>query len=83
MAKMIERASGLRPDVTPEYRELVERWQGKADRTPPRTGKGSGAVDRTISDVGLKAVYGPADVAHLDVTRDLGVPGEYPYTRGI
>ncbi|MDB5073094.1 MAG: methylmalonyl-CoA mutase, large subunit [Candidatus Eremiobacteraeota bacterium] len=80
---MIDRASGLGPDVSPEYRELVERWEAKADRTPPRTGKGSGAVDRTISDVPLKTVYGPADVAHLDLARDLGVPGEYPYTRGI
>ncbi len=80
---MIDRASGLGPDVTPEYRELVERWEAKADRTPPRAGKGSGAVDRTISDVPLKTVYGPADVAHLDLARDLGVPGEYPYTRGI
>ena len=83
LAKMIDRASGLGPDVTPEYRELVERWERKAERTPPRAGKGSGAVDRTISDVPLKPVYGPDDVAHLDLTRDLGVPGEYPYTRGI
>jgi methylmalonyl-CoA mutase, N-terminal domain len=83
VAKMIDRASGLGPDVSPEYRELVERWEAKADRTPPRAGKGSGAVDRTVSDVPLKALYGPADVAHLDLARDLGVPGEYPYTRGI
>ncbi len=80
---MIERASGLGPAPTPEYEELVERWQTKADRTPPRTGKGSGAIDRTISDIPLKTVYGPSDVAHLDLSRDLGVPGEYPYTRGI
>jgi methylmalonyl-CoA mutase N-terminal domain/subunit len=48
-----------------------------------RTGPGAGAADRTISDVPLKAVYGPADTAHLDVDRDLPLPGEYPYTRGI
>jgi methylmalonyl-CoA mutase N-terminal domain/subunit len=48
-----------------------------------RTDPGSGAVDRTISDIPLKTVYGPADVAHLDVTRDLSEPGHYPYTRGI
>ena len=83
MAKMIERASGLGPDATPEYEELVERWQTKAERSTPRSGKGSGAVDRTISDIPLKTMYGPADVAHLDVARDLGVAGEFPYTRGI
>ena len=44
-----------------------------------RTGPGSGAVDRTISDLMLKPVYGPADVAG----HDLAAPGEFPYTRGI
>jgi methylmalonyl-CoA mutase N-terminal domain/subunit len=48
-----------------------------------RTGPGAGATDRTISDVPLKAVYGPADVANLDLDGDLGAPGAYPYTRGI
>src|SRR5580658_4928904 len=50
---------------------------------PGRTGPGSGAVDRTISDLPLKAVYGPADIAALDPAHDLGAPGEFPYTRGI
>ncbi len=83
MAKLIDRASGLGPDATPEYRELIEGWEAKAAKAPRRRDKGSGAVDRTISDVPLKALYGPGDVAHLDLVRDLGVPGEYPYTRGI
>ena len=30
-----------------------------------------------------KAIYTPADVKNHDYTRDLGFPGEYPYTRGI
>jgi methylmalonyl-CoA mutase N-terminal domain/subunit len=80
---MIDRASGLGAGVTPRYRELVERWEAKAGRTPPRSGKGSGAVDRTISDLPLKTLYGPDDVAQLDLAADLGVPGEFPYTRGI
>ncbi len=44
-----------------------------------RKGPGSGAIDRTISDVPLKTVYGPEDTAGLDLPQ----PGEYPYTRGI
>ena len=59
VAKMIDRAPGPGPGVTPEYGELVERWEAKAARTPPRTGKGSGAVDRTISDLPLRTLYGP------------------------
>jgi methylmalonyl-CoA mutase N-terminal domain/subunit len=80
---MIDRPSGLGPDETPEYLELKQLWEAKAAKTAPRTDKGSGAVDRTISDVPLKPVYGPADVKNIDIARDLGVPGEYPYTRGI
>ncbi|HEU5297926.1 MAG TPA: methylmalonyl-CoA mutase family protein [bacterium] len=37
----------------------------------------------TISDLEIDPLYGPADVAGLDYTRDLGDPGQYPYTRGI
>jgi len=48
-----------------------------------RRGPGSGALDRTISDVPLNSVYGPDDLAGLDVATDLAWPGEYPYTRGI
>ncbi len=52
---------------------------------PPqqRTGPGSGALDRTISDVPLKALYTPEDLGRLDYDRDLGYPGFYPYTRGL
>jgi methylmalonyl-CoA mutase, N-terminal domain len=48
-----------------------------------RSGPGSGAGDRTLSDVPLKTVYGPEDTANLDLQRDLPPPGDYPYTRGI
>src|SRR5262245_49569765 len=37
----------------------------------------------TISGVPIKALYTHEDIAHVDPARDLAVPGEYPYTRGI
>ena len=37
----------------------------------------------TTSGVEVKDLYTPADVAGLDQDRDLGRPGEYPYTRGV
>jgi methylmalonyl-CoA mutase N-terminal domain/subunit len=52
-------------------------------RSKVRKEPGSGALDRTISDVSLKALYLPEDVAHLDYERDLADPGFYPYTRGL
>ncbi len=50
---------------------------------PGRRGAGSGAIDRTISDLPLKHLYGPQDTAGLDLENDLSSPGHYPYTRGI
>jgi len=81
---MIERPSGLGAHDTPEFVEERERWDERwSSRTSRRHEPGSGAVDRTISDLPLKPLYDPADVAHLDLARDLAFPGEYPYTRGI
>ena len=37
----------------------------------------------TTSSEPIKRLYTPLDVADLDYPRDLGMPGEYPYTRGV
>ncbi|MBC8449158.1 MAG: methylmalonyl-CoA mutase family protein [Chloroflexi bacterium] len=37
----------------------------------------------TVSSAPVKRLYTPADVADLDYGRDLGFPGEYPFTRGV
>jgi methylmalonyl-CoA mutase N-terminal domain/subunit len=36
----------------------------------------------TDADIEVKAVYTPSDIPDFDYMRDLGFPGEYPYTRG-
>ena len=84
MAKLIDRPSGLGAPESPEYAAERVRWEEKwSSRGSRRHEPGSGAVDRTISDVPLKPLYGPQEVAHLDLVTDLAFPGEYPYTRGI
>jgi methylmalonyl-CoA mutase N-terminal domain/subunit len=37
----------------------------------------------TTSGVPIERIYTPPDIADLDYIRDLGFPGEYPYTRGV
>ena len=37
----------------------------------------------TSSGIEIRDLYTPADTAGLDEERDLGRPGEYPYTRGV
>ncbi|MDO8689377.1 MAG: methylmalonyl-CoA mutase family protein [Dehalococcoidia bacterium] len=38
---------------------------------------------RTSSGLDVKVAYGPDDLAQMDFQKDLGEPGEYPFTRGI
>jgi len=83
MAKMIDRPSGLGAQPTPAFEEQRRRWEAASAKGRSRKDPGSGAVDRTISDVPLKVIYAPQDVAGLDLAEDLAWPGEFPYTRGI
>ncbi|MSQ07616.1 MAG: methylmalonyl-CoA mutase [Dehalococcoidia bacterium] len=62
-----------------------EEWRSKTlrpavSRVPERQ-----ASFHTDSGLELDAVYGPEDAAppDLDYGRDLGYPGEFPYTRGV
>jgi len=38
---------------------------------------------KSVSGFDLDVVYTPADLDDFDYKRDLGFPGEYPYTRGV
>ncbi|MFB0520574.1 MAG: methylmalonyl-CoA mutase family protein, partial [Desulfatiglandales bacterium] len=35
------------------------------------------------SGIKVKPVYGPEDIEDLNYEKDIGQPGEYPFTRGI
>lgn len=37
----------------------------------------------TVSGVPIKKLYTPADIQNIDFEKEIGWPGEYPYTRGI
>lgn len=49
----------------------------------PEHDGGNSSDRRTTYGRTLKPVYGAADIAGLDEARDVGVPGRYPYTRGV
>ncbi len=38
---------------------------------------------KNLSEIPIKRVYTPEDIKDMDYTRDLGFPGEYPFTRGL
>jgi methylmalonyl-CoA mutase, N-terminal domain len=41
------------------------------------------AEQQTSSHISVKPLYTPADLAGRDYDRDLGYPGEFPFTRGV
>jgi methylmalonyl-CoA mutase N-terminal domain/subunit len=40
-------------------------------------------TDFRTSSADVQPLYTPEDVADIDYNRDVGYPGEYPYTRGV
>jgi methylmalonyl-CoA mutase N-terminal domain/subunit len=38
---------------------------------------------QNTSNIPIKRLYTPEDIKNLDYLRDLGFPGEYPFTRGV
>ena len=60
------------------FEDELERWREHYHATPERD-----ADFHTLSGEPLQALYTPEDVAGLDYARDLGLPGRYPFTRGV
>ncbi len=80
---MIERPNERGDGGSPSFDAQRDAWEAAYARGIRRGEPGAGAVDRTISDVPLKPLYGPQDVSASDLGRELAYPGEFPYTRGI
>ncbi len=60
-------------------RQQQERWRARAaERSRDRD-----ALFETISGNPIEPLYTPADLPDFDYERDLGFPGEFPYTRGV
>jgi methylmalonyl-CoA mutase, N-terminal domain len=69
-------------EMLEEVREAYKRWQEEMDRIfakrPERLKRFS-----TVSDMEIQRIYAPADVEDQDFGRDIGAPGQYPFTRGV
>ncbi|MDE2684707.1 MAG: methylmalonyl-CoA mutase family protein [Chloroflexota bacterium] len=58
--------------------QRTAQWQQRADAAPGRK-----SVYKTLSQIPVAPLYGPPEVADSDYLRDVGLPGEYPYLRGV
>ena len=56
----------------------LERWRERCVRTPDR----SGELFSTLSGIEVPPLSTP-DTVDVDYERDLGYPGEFPFTRGV
>ena len=63
--------------------EAVDRMRKQTAAWAARAQAERQAEFTTLSGVPIQRLYTPADGADLDYARDLGLPGEYPYTRGV
>jgi methylmalonyl-CoA mutase N-terminal domain/subunit len=79
----LEGATMFDQEKLQELRRQRDQWTGSTldetlEKHPER-------VERfmTTSSVQVDRLYTPLDIANLDYQRDLGFPGEYPFTRGV
>ena len=61
-----------------ELGERYERWKKKASAGRLREKRFT-----TVSGEEIAGLYTPLDLSQADYLRDMGLPGEYPYLRGI
>ncbi len=61
-----------------ELQRAEKEWRRRVEREKERPGP-----FETVSGKKIKDLYTLRDTADLDYRRDLGFPGEYPFTRGV
>ncbi|MFI4951397.1 MAG: methylmalonyl-CoA mutase family protein, partial [Caulobacterales bacterium] len=70
------------PESVAKVKEERARWERETVAPATRRMPERPAETTTQSGMPINRIYTPEDAAGLDYGRDLGMPGEYPYTRG-
>ena len=65
-------------DIDDEYRKWLDKTGQMLAKRPERKGNFV-----NTSGIPVKKAFTPLDVENLDYLDDLGMPGEYPFTRGV
>jgi len=65
-----------------EIREGYRKWSDELEPKLAKRPERKGDFVNT-SGIPVKRVYTPLDVADFDYMKELGLPGEYPFTRGV
>ncbi len=67
---------------SPKLKPELERWESTVIKKALERG-GERQPEFATTSTETRRLYTPLDTADIDYERDLGVPGEYPYTRGV
>ncbi|MGH7464631.1 MAG: methylmalonyl-CoA mutase family protein, partial [Longimicrobiales bacterium] len=74
--ELLERIEAQERELA-ELRARLATWEAAYDRQPSRDDSFT-----TISGVPVEPLYTPADLPGWDYMEQLGLPGEFPFTRG-
>lgn len=61
-----------------EYEDWMAEYRRALEKIPERVQRFS-----TVSDIEIRPLYTPLDLAGKDWSEEIGIPGRYPFTRGI
>lgn len=65
-----------------EIRKKKEAWEKECVQPVREVVPERESQFKTLSDITINALYAPDDI-NFDYLRDLGFPGQYPFTRGV
>jgi methylmalonyl-CoA mutase, N-terminal domain len=68
--------------VPENFKDKVLAWDEEIEKKIAKRAERR-AQFTTVSELPIKRVYWPWDVEGFDLEKDLGIPGQYPFTRGV
>lgn len=70
------------PKKIEEVRNQTKGWNERIEKTLNKNPERQKDF-QTTSGIEVRRVFSPPDIAESDYSRDLNLPGEFPYTRGV
>ena len=68
----------LGPKDLSRVRKAEEAWKKEFGNAPEQP-----LLFETLSSIPVQRTYTPSDLKDIDYLEDIGLPGQYPFTRGV
>ncbi len=65
-----------------QIKEMVTKYEGSVKKTLEKRPEQK-EIFKTVSGNTVNRLYTPLDIINFDYEKDLGTPGQFPYTRGV